>query len=190
MKKIIYIVSCLMVAVLLASCGTQAASSSYPQNLPPTFGATNSSQVGSASASSDAETKGSVASSVSSSGAKQAGTNDGTIDLDLTELSSTMVYAEVYTIMVDPESYFGKNIKMKGNLAVYEDFETGEYTFAVVIADATACCSQGLEFVLEGDYTYPQDYPEKGSEITVIGQMQPYDYNGFNMFHLENAYYA
>lgn len=186
MKKIIYyVVSCLSLVVLLASCGTQGASSSTPQNLPPTFGTATPSNDATAQSSSN----GAIANSSASQAAIMA-TTDGSIDVDLTQLSSTMVYAEVYNIMVDPESYFGKNIKMKGNLAVYEDFETGEYTFAVVIADATACCSQGLEFVLEGDYTYPQDYPEKGSEITVIGQMQPYDYNGFSMFHLENAYYA
>lgn len=183
MKKIIcYLVSCLSLVFLLASCGTQDASSSKPQNLPPTFGSASSSSTVESSS-------GSVESSIPKP-TTVVGTTDGTIDLDLTTLSSTMVYAEVYNIMVDPESYFGKNIKMQGNLAVYEDFETGEYTFAVVIADATACCSQGLEFVLEGDYAYPEDYPAKGSEITVIGQMQPYEYNGFPMFHLENAYYA
>ena len=30
-------------------------------------------------------------------------------------LSSTMVYSEVYNMMVDPESYIGKTVKMDGS---------------------------------------------------------------------------
>ena len=47
----------------------------------------------------------------------------------------------------------------------YQDPNTQKYYFACVIADATACCSQGIEFVPDGDYTYP----ELDSSITVSG---------------------
>ena len=30
------------------------------------------------------------------------------VDVDLTELSSTMVYSEVYAMMTEPENYIGK----------------------------------------------------------------------------------
>lgn len=59
--------------------------------------------------------------------------------------------------------------------------------YACVIADATACCSQGLEFVLEGDYTYPDDYPELGTDITVVGTFDTYDENGQTYCHLIDA---
>ena len=39
-----------------------------------------------------------------------------------------------------------------------------------MIADATACCSQGIEFVPDGDYTYP----ELNSSITVSGIFATY----------------
>lgn len=61
------------------------------------------------------------------------------IDVDLTTLSSTAVYAEVWNMMAEPESYIGKTVKMKGVFAVYEDETTGQQYFACIIADALGC---------------------------------------------------
>ena len=99
---------------------------------------------------------------------KPAQSADG-IDVDLTKLSSTMVYSEVYNMMVSPDNYIGKTVKMNGAFAYYEDPGTKKQYFACIIADATACCSQGLEFILTGDHTYPNDYPGLSSVITVTG---------------------
>ena len=107
--------------------------------------------------------------------------------LNLTVLSSTMIYAEVYNMMITPNDYIGKTVKMSGQFAVYEDPNTGAVYFAVIIADATACCSQGIEFVLNGDYNYPDDYPELGAEITVTGVFQTYQENGNLYCHLVDA---
>ena len=109
------------------------------------------------------------------------------IDVDLTKLSSTMVYSEVYNMMVSPDNYIGKTVKMNGAFAYYEDPETKKQYFACIIADATACCSQGLEFILTGDHTYPNDYPELGSEITVTGTFEVYTESGFQYCGLVNA---
>ena len=111
----------------------------------------------------------------------------GELDVDLTTLSSTMVYSEVYNMMYEPDRYVGKRIKMDGQFAVYEDPNTGAVYTACIIKDATACCSQGLEFVLAGEKTYPDDYPELGSEITVTGTFQLYDENGTTYCHLVDA---
>lgn len=111
----------------------------------------------------------------------------GDIDVDLTQLSSTMIYSEVYNMMMNPEDYTGKRVKMKGQFAVYEDQATDNIYFAAIIADATACCSQGIEFVWEGDHAYPEDYPELGSEITVDGEFQTYEENGNLYCHLIEA---
>ena len=111
----------------------------------------------------------------------------GALDVDLTTLSSTMVYSEVYNMMYEPDRYVGKRIKMDGQFAVYEDPNTGAVYTACIIMDATACCSQGLEFVLAGEKTYPDDYPELGSEITVTGTFQLYGENGATYCHLVDA---
>ena len=91
------------------------------------------------------------------------------IDIDLTVLSSTMVYSQVYDIMVAPDLYFGKVIKMEGTCARYYDKVTDNHYFACVIQDATACCSTGIEFVLADHYKSPDDYPEVNAKICLIG---------------------
>ena len=102
-----------------------------------------------------------------------AGSVEG-IDVDLTALSSTMVFSEVYNMMVSPENYIGKTVKMDGSFAAYRSEASDKYYFACIIADATACCSQGIEFVLTDDYAYPDDYPEEGGEICVVGVFDTY----------------
>ena len=52
---------------------------------------------------------------------------------------------------------------------------------------ATTSASQGLEFVLAGEHSYPADYPELGTEITVVGTFQTYEENGYMDCHLVNA---
>ena len=52
--------------------------------------------------------------------------------------------------------------------------------------DATACCSQGIEFVLAGD-TGAEAYPPVDTEITVTGTFQTYDENGILYCHLVDA---
>ena len=112
-----------------------------------------------------------------------------TPDVDLTSMSSTIVYSEVYNMLLSPESYIGKTIKMRGAFAVYATGEGDQETlyYACLIADATACCSQGIEFVPTGDYHFPDDYPELGSEITVIGTFDTYIEDGYEYCTLRNA---
>ena len=98
----------------------------------------------------------------------------GNVDIDLTKLSSTIVYSEVYNMVTNPDEITGKTIRMSGYFAVYHDPETDKYYFACIIPDATACCAQGIEFILEGDYSYPDDYPAEGQIITVAGIFDTY----------------
>lgn len=118
----------------------------------------------------------------------------GKVDVDLTVLSSTMVYSEVYNMLYFyPEDYYGKTVKMTGQFNVYQWVdESGvvadmPVAYACIISDATACCAEGMEFVLKDDLAYPDDYPELGAEITVIGEFQPYEENGVTWYHLVNA---
>ncbi len=109
------------------------------------------------------------------------------IDIDLTTLSSTMVYSEVYNMMNVPEDYIGKTVKMEGSFAYYHDEANDQYYFACVISDAAACCAQGMEFVLEGDYTFPEDYPEEGETIRVAGEFDTYYEGQYQYCTLRNA---
>ena len=99
-------------------------------------------------------------------------TNVDVIDVDLTTLNAIMVYSEVNNMMTVPEDYVGKKVKMNGKLAVYEYPERNYYT--CIIADATACCQQGMEFLWAGDHKYPDDYPNEGDNIVVTGVFDIY----------------
>ena len=110
----------------------------------------------------------------SESDSEAAGSGGDGIDVDLTTLSSTMIYSEVSDMMTSPQNYMGKKVKMNGAFAVYHDENTDKYYYACIIKDATACCSQGIEFELKGSHKYPDDYPEEGSDITVEGTFDTY----------------
>ena len=88
-----------------------------------------------------------------------------TVDVDLSQLSNTMAYSEVYNMVTAPESYVGKTVRMTGTLDIYED--VSQTYFACIISDATACCAQGLEFVPKEGYSYPEDFPPVGGTLTV-----------------------
>ena len=117
----------------------------------------------------------------------------GKVDVDLTVLSSTMVYSEVYNMLYnDPAHYLGKTVKAKGTFSIYQLVTDGvlqpdPVSYACIISDAAACCAEGMEFVLKDDLAYPDDYPELGAEITVIGEFQSYEENGMTRYHLVNA---
>ena len=100
-------------------------------------------------------------------------------DLDLTQLSSTVVYAEVYNMLVTPENYTDKIVRMTGEYQEYIDEQTGELYHSCVIYDALACCQQGVEFVLTDG-----DYPEEGTPITVVGRYETYTTPYYDYFHL------
>ena len=115
------------------------------------------------------------------------------LDIDLTALSGIMVYSEVNSMISFPDNYIGKTVKMQGQFNIYQATdENGAFIpdkmfFACMIADATACCAQGPELALAGEPVYPDEYPELGAEITVIGEFQSYEENGMTWYHLVNA---
>ena len=106
-----------------------------------------------------------------------------TIDVDLTKLSATMVYSEVYNMVSEPDAYIGKVVRMAGTAAsTYYDVTDRTY-HAIIIADATACCAQGIEYELPEGLSYPAD----DTEATVTGVFSTYDEFGRTYVYLEDA---
>jgi len=108
------------------------------------------------------------------------------VDLDLSVLSGTVVYSQVYDMVMQPEQYLGKRVRMKGNLSYFQDPDTLKEYFAFIIADATACCAQGIEFVWNG-HKYPEDYPPLDTVLTVTGTFNTYREAGFTYLQLIDA---
>ncbi|MBO4376598.1 MAG: hypothetical protein J5811_04795 [Lachnospiraceae bacterium] len=100
---------------------------------------------------------------------------DPSVDYDLTVMGKDMVYATVFQMVTNPKDYIGKTFKVKG--MYYDSYleETDTTYHFVVIADALACCSQGLEFIWEDD---TREYPELESEVTLKGTFETYKEEG------------
>ena len=108
-------------------------------------------------------------------------TKGNKIDVDLNNLNANVVYSQVFLMMTEPDKFIGKRIRMSGQFNVYAAEEGNpsgvtEY-YAIIIADAQACCQQGIEFVWPG-HTYPDGFPEVKSNASVTGIFEVYEENG------------
>jgi len=104
------------------------------------------------------------------------------IDIDLTQLSATMVYAQVFNMLCDPQRYVGKTVRMQGqSYSEYYEITEKNY-YSVIIQDATACCFQGLEYELAAG-----EYPPDDLDVTVTGVFDTYDELGETFLRLRDA---
>ncbi len=111
---------------------------------------------------------------------------DPTVDVDLTVLTSNMVYAQVYNIMMSPEDYLGKKIKASGTYYPLFYEGTGKYYHYVMIQDALACCQNGIEFIWDdGTHVYPDEYPKENQMIEIVGVFKQYEEEGYIYHYLE-----
>lgn len=111
------------------------------------------------------------------------------VDIDLTVDNANLVYAEVFAMLYSPEEYIGKTVKMKGQFTFYYDEERNQYYYACIIADALACCSQGLEFIPAGECVYPDNFPPALTEIWVTGEFGVFEDDGTTYCALKDAVY-
>ena len=198
MKKITCALTILMLMIMLCACGNDAGTGGAAMGA--AISGTYAPQLETAStaaptdASEIAQTEATnvPVESAALTETTQASESAG-IDIDLTALSSTMVYSEVYNMMVTPENYIGKTVKMRGQLEIAQPLDADgnpdpqRIYFSCIIADATACCAQGIEFVLAGEHKYPEDYPQPGAEITVSGTFRTYEEDGYIYGQLYDA---
>ncbi|MBR4448745.1 MAG: hypothetical protein IKS30_00900 [Treponema sp.] len=86
------------------------------------------------------------------------------VDFDISVMNANMVYAQVFDMMMQPEVYRDKIIKIAGDYYRLPD-NKGNMTNAVIIRDALACCQQGMEFV----WDFGEAVPAQETHITVTG---------------------
>lgn len=104
---------------------------------------------------------------------------EGDVDVDLTSMSSTMVYSYVADMLANPDSYKGKIVRMKG-----DSNTTHGASHSCIIYDALGCCTEGIEYVLSDE---DADYPNDGDGITVVGTFASYTKNGNTYYTLINS---
>ena len=110
--------------------------------------------------------------------------DDIDIDIDLTIFGSTMLTAKLNDIMQNASLHVGKSIRVSGSY-VSEYYEPTEKDYHYIIIDgADACCAQGIEFIWNGEHTYPNDYPQFQERIEIVGVYSCYEELGFEYYYL------
>ncbi len=100
------------------------------------------------------------------------------VSVDLTTMSSTMVYSYVADMLANPSNYKGQLVRMDG-----DSNTTHGGTHSCIIYDALGCCTEGIEYILPEDSTYPND----GDKITVVGTFATYKKGENQYYCLVNA---
>ncbi|HBD68378.1 MAG TPA: hypothetical protein DC014_03795 [Treponema sp.] len=100
------------------------------------------------------------------------------VDIDLTRMNANMVYAEVFNMLIEPDYYEGKSVRMNGLMYIPEQIE-GSPRYACIVQDATACCSAGLGFSFANESDLPS-IPKDGDFITVRGTYTCIEEDGFS----------
>ncbi len=121
-----------------------------------------------ACASEPAPDKASKASEASAVTQTQAEENAYDVDIDLTTLSSTVIFSQLYNMLVDPTPYLGNVVRMSGTYIVYSDGSR-----ACLISDEDGCCQEGVHFALREGIPYP----EENTPVTLVGTFGTYYIN-------------
>lgn len=176
MRQIIAIL--LVTALLCAGCGTSQSNKDVPASqAEDVTQAQNTKQTESGSESSLPEET--TEEDTQSVAQEDTGYAANGVDYDLTEMDGDMVYAMVYQLMIDPETYIGKTFRIRGQYSMVYVKSTGNRYHYCIIKDALACCAQGLEFVWDdGSHVYPDEYPKEDQEIEVKGTFETYQEQG------------
>lgn len=188
MLKKILLVSTL--SLILVGCGSTPASNKSVSNMK-TVDQVVQEQTQAADAATVADTQVSISADITTSAPVKFKTSENdksyeTADLDLTNMSSTLVYSEIFNITNTPDDYVGKVIKVSGNLGSFYDETDGNTYLACVNQDAAACCAQGIEFQPSTSDLDKLDM-ENGGQVTVIGTYGTYDINGQKYYALLDA---
>ena len=75
-------------------------------------------------------------------------------------------------MVINPDKYIGKTVRLRGKYSVYDGENRKIYVCEVM--DETACCTQGLEFILADSGEYPEYNPDIPISIEICGTFNTY----------------
>ena len=164
MKKALLIMLC-VAALALTGCGQKTPDTTA--NTLTTAAPTQTVQI--------VQTESPTAAPVFSEEAEAPAVESSAAEIDLTSMSSTMVYSYVFNMVSAPDDFIGQRFRIQG---IYDEGlwePTNQMYHYIIIADATACCAQGLEFVLADENAA---YPQPRDEIEISGVFSTYEEDG------------
>ena len=183
MKKIILVLVFCMICAVMSGCSSSNNSGEIPATLKTAAEAEKPTEEPVAAATTELPAEEPVAAAAAELPAEKP----ASVDLDLSAMSTTVVYSQLYNMMSNPQPYLGKIIKMSGCYTYYDDPEQHVVYHACYVPDATACCTQLLEFVGPDGYNWPADFPEADANIVVTGRLETYEENGAMYLHLADT---
>lgn len=83
-------------------------------------------------------------------------------ELDLTDMSGTMLYTMIYNMMMQPDDYLGRTIRVKGQFSAYVDEKSGKSYYACYIADAAVAARRGWNFFRPTRLPIRMIFPSRG----------------------------
>lgn len=103
---------------------------------------------------------------------KSVNANDGSskIDLDFSKMNYNMISSITFEMLVAPENYENKNVKITGDF--YSDEHEGRKYYTVLVWDATGCCPAGLTFIPTDSVKNEIHKLTPNEKITVTGKMK------------------
>ena len=90
-------------------------------------------------------------------------------DVDLCTDNSVNNYNTLLKILISPDDYNGKTVKMHGTFSISKN--RGKNYYICTLSSGNGPNSQSLEFTLSKDYKYPDDFPAVDEEITIFGKL-------------------
>lgn len=115
---------------------------------------------------------------------KTSNNNGENFDYDLSDMNYNIVSSMNFDMAINPEKYYNKTIKMKGQFFSLEE-DGGKRFYSCVVYDPTVCCQAGIDFVMSTDKKYPDDFPAEEAYIEITGP-----YTDFSSFFEDGRSYS
>ena len=107
------------------------------------------------------------------------------IDIDFTQLSTTVAVAEYGNIMTQPRDYLGQTFKVSGLFFSEPVAEFDRYFHYITVWQGDSCCPPSVfEIKLAGDNITDDDYPKQRVMIEVTGVLSKYEEQGWQIVYL------
>ena len=101
--------------------------------------------------------------------------------IDLTKLGATILYAQVYNMLMEADNFNGTRIKMDGTYYENTDIEQGPPFQCIIVTDITGCCSAGFDVLKANDSI---KFPKHLSQVEVEGTFTVKEEDGITRTYL------
>ena len=117
--------------------------------------------------------------------AKEIDTKESDVDIDLSELSLSIIQTEYSQIVSNATDYSGKTIRAYGSYYTLFFDDTGKHSHYIIVVPGDECCRLGFEFRRDGDYVFPQDYPSENAIILITGTLHRDADSGLSSIYID-----